>query len=100
MDILLEQILRFENGVIACDAEDDLVRLAAGCLRAVLMPVKCKEDIYRNISPGEDVGRRAPVNGPFVDNEGYGVEDEANSCSGDGSAAQNARALFDCHSWR
>ena len=74
MDVFLEQILRIENGVIACDAEDDLVELAAGCLRAVLMPDKCKGHIYRKIGPGEDVGRRLPVNGPFVDNEGYGIE--------------------------
>lgn len=100
MDVLLEQILRVENGVVACDAEDDLVELAAGCSRDILMPEKSNGNIYRKIGPGEDVGRRAPVDGSFVDNEGYGVEQEANGCSGDGSHAQNARALFDCHSWR
>ena len=64
------------------------------------MPEKCNGSIYRKVSPREDVGRRAPVDGPFVDNEGYGVEEEADDCSGDGGLAQNARASFDCHSWR
>ena len=100
MDVLLEQISRIEDGVVACDAEDDLVELAPGNLRTALMPEKRNGDVYRKIGPGEDVGRRVPVDGFFVDDEGYGVEKEADDCSGDGGLAQNARALFDCHSWR
>ena len=56
--------------------------------------------IYRKICPGEDVGRRAPVDGLSVDDEGYGIEEKADGCNGDGSSAQNTRALFDCHPWR
>ena len=100
MGFLFEQILRIKNGVVACDAENDLVKLATGNLRAALMPEKCNGDMYRKIGPGEDVGRRVPVDGSFVDDEGYGVEKEADDCSGDGGLAQNARALFDCHFWR
>ena len=37
MNVLFEQILRIEDGVVACDAEDDLVDLAGVCLRDVLM---------------------------------------------------------------
>ena len=100
MEVLLEQILRIEDGVVTCDAEDDLVKLAVGNLRAALMPGECNGNMYGKIGPGEDVGRRVPVDGSFVDDEGYGVEKEADDCSGDGGLAQNARALFDCHSWR
>ena len=60
--------------MVACNAKDDLVELARRCFRAASMLDKCKGDIYRKIGPGEDVGRRAPVNGTFVDDEGYGVE--------------------------
>lgn len=42
MNVLLEQILRIENGVVACDAKDDLVELAPGCFRAASMLDKCK----------------------------------------------------------
>lgn len=97
MNVLFEKILRIENGVVACNAKDDLVELARGCLRAASILDKCKGDIYRNIGPSKGVGRRAPVNSPFVDDEGYGVEEKANGCSGDGSSAQNARTLFDRH---
>lgn len=97
MNVLLEQILRIKNGVVTCNAEDDLVELAPGCFRC---STSAKGNIYRNIGPGEDVGRRAPVDGPFVDDEGYGIEEKADGCSGDGSSAQNARALLDCHPWR
>ena len=97
MNVLLEQILRIENGVVACNAKDDLVELAPGCFRASSMSTSTKGDIYRKICPGEDVGWRAPVDGPFVDDEGYGIEEKANGCSRDGSSAQDERALFDCH---
>ena len=97
MNFFLRQILRIDNDVVACNAKDNLVELAPGCFRAASMLDKCKGDIYRKIGPSEDVGRRAPVDGPFVDDEGYGIEKKANGCSGDGSLAQNARALFDCH---
>ena len=100
MDVLFEQILRIKNGVVACDAEDELVELAVGYLKAALMPEKCNGNIYRKIGPREDVGWRAPVDSPFVDDEGYSVKEKAYDCSGYGSPAQNARALFDCHSWR
>ena len=100
MNVLLEQMLRIENGVVACDAEDDLVELAAAYSRAALMPEKCNGNMYRKIGPREDVGWRAPVDSLFVDDKGYGVKKEANDCSGDGSPTQNARALFGRHSWR
>ena len=100
MNVLFEQILRIEDGVVACDTEDDLVGLVAGNLRAALMLEKRNGITCRKIGPCEDVSRRAPVDGPFVDNKGYGVEEEADDCSGDGGLAQNARALFNCHSWR
>ena len=100
MNVLFEQILRIDDGVVASDTEDDLVGLAAGNLRAALMLEKRNGDTYRKIGPREDVSRRAPVDRPFVDNEGDGVEEEADDCSGDGGLAQNASALFDCHSWR
>ena len=47
MNVLFEQILRIEDGVVACDAEDDLVGLAAGNLRAALMLDKCNRNVYR-----------------------------------------------------
>ena len=42
MNVLLEQILRIENGVVACNAEDDLVELALGCFRSALRLYKRK----------------------------------------------------------
>ena len=64
------------------------------------MPEKCNGNIYRKIGPREDISWRAPIDGPFVDDEGYRVEEEAYDCSGYGSPAQSACALLDCHSWR
>ena len=91
MDVLLEQILRIENGVVACNAKNDLVELALGCFRGVSGLLRgstgTKGGSYRKICPGEDVGWRAPVDGPFIDDEGYGVEEKANGCSRDGSPA-------------
>lgn len=69
MNFLFFQILRIENGVVARDAEDDLAELVAGCLIAASMPGKRNGDIYREIGPRKDIGRRVPVDGSFVDDK-------------------------------
>ena len=98
MNVFLEQILRIDNGVVAYNAKDDLVELAPEYFRDASIIDNCKGGyIYRRIGPGEDVGRRAPIDGSFVDYEGNGIEEKANGCSGNGGSAQNARALFDRH---
>ena len=56
MNVLLEQILRVENSVVACNAKDDLVELAPGCFRAALGLYKYKGGYLRENTPRR--GRR------------------------------------------